>query len=144
MKPGGVPRWSLALAARRPFTPCDGVPIARHVRVVVASPEQTRADLLAEMQEHLILDERELVPLLGIADAWGPVRVAELRERHRMILCALDTFEDQVERGRHAPCDVLARLENLVEPLLRDMADEEAAVRSFKEGGAPVINQTSG
>jgi hemerythrin-like domain-containing protein len=108
-----------------------------------AALRQVVDELRSAIEEHLSLDERELVPLLQDSDAWGPVRVEELRERHAYILRALDAFADDIAQGKHG-CDLLEKLAAVVTPLLRDMADEESAMLAYDESSAPIADQTSG
>ena len=130
------------LRARLDQLVAQALPTAR--KVGHAALRGLLTELRSAIQDHVQLEERELVPLLQTVDAWGPVRVAKLRDRHDAILRAIDGFAADLAPERHGPCDVLERLQSVVEPLLRDMEDEEIAIRAFEETSLPVSNQTSG
>lgn len=73
------------------------------------------------------VEERELVPLLETADAWGAARVERIRERHARVLGVLRAFEADVAPERHGPCDVVARIDALVAALEVEIDEEEGA-----------------
>lgn len=80
------------------------------------------------------VEERELVPLISTADAWGIARVDRIRERHKRLLQAVREFEDGVARDRHGPCDVVARAADLVAALAGELEEEESAVAPMQKG----------
>lgn len=98
--------------------------------------------LRAAVEEAVEIEERELIPLLRAADAWGPVRVERVRDRHAHMLCAVRDFEDEVSLEHHA-CDLVARVEQLVAALASDLDEERAAaVASARdEDGTVVVDQ---
>lgn len=101
--------------------------------------------LASELELHLEFEERELIPILREADAWGPVRVEAISEEHsqqRTLIRAL------VENAR-GPCDIGALAEELgrfVESFARDMAEEEEHLLNADALGeeSVVLEQTDG
>ena len=94
--------------------------------------------------EHVVdTDERELVPLLREADAWGPARVERIREKYARMLAAVADFEHDLAAERHASCDLVARTEELVRALSSDLEEERSALAASQqaEDSGTVVDQ---
>lgn len=102
-----------------------------------------RLALLRHAVERVVdTEERELIPLLREADAWGSVRVERVRDRHARVLCAVRAFEEQVDIERGGG-DLVSCIEQLVAALSSDLEEErEAAIASARdEDGTVVVDQ---
>jgi hypothetical protein len=98
--------------------------------------------LRAAMEQAVDIEERELIPLLRQADAWGPVRVERVRDRHAHMLCAVRAFEDEVTID-YDSCDLVSHTEQLVAALSSDLEEERDAVMASArdEDGTVVVDQ---
>lgn len=118
------------------------LPTAR--KVGHAALRRLVAELRTVALEHAALEERELVPLLLEADAWGSVRVEQLRDRHHRVLRALEAFANELAEGKHGACDLVARIVEVIDPLFHDMEEEEATIDGQVRGSTVVVDQTDG
>lgn len=76
-------------------------------------------------QDHLLFEERALVPVLWAVDGWGPERVQDLRSEHARQRRELDDVIEGLEAGWS--CERLSlELTRLAKDLLEDMDEEEA------------------
>jgi hypothetical protein len=104
------------------------------------------AELRTELEQHLDYEEKELVPLLASADAWGPLRVEHLLKDHagqRALLVALT--EDAADGARSMEC-LAEEIEWFVRSFERDMLDEEATFLNAEALGEDlfVVDQIDG
>lgn len=83
------------------------------------------AELWSTVEQADQLEDRELVPLLAHADAWGPARVEQLRERHARHERDLSALADQLAVDLSAD-EVVERIDCVLTSLLEDLDDEEA------------------
>lgn len=98
--------------------------------------------LRAAIDRAIEVEERELVPLLRTADAWGPVRIERVRERHARLLSALEVFEAEVAAAQDGGCDVLARTQDIVGAFSSDLDEEhDALVASQRAEVVVVVDQ---
>jgi hypothetical protein len=101
---------------------------------------RSRLNALRSAVERVIdIEERELVPRLHHADAWGPVRVERVRERHARLRAVLDDFEEEVTPERHETCDVVVRTEELVRAVSSDLDEEQQALVATEEAETAII-----
>jgi hypothetical protein len=90
-------------------------------RLVAATTE-----LVSMFRAHLDLEDRELLPLLGTIDAWGPVRQADLASEHERQRAELDLLADRLRGGGGSGADLVHAVAVFTEALLADMEEEEA------------------
>jgi iron-sulfur cluster repair protein YtfE (RIC family) len=81
-------------------------------------------DLRRRFRNHLVLEERLLIPVLSCADIWGPERARNLIEEHEQQGRELDELATRVESGAK-PEELARALDTLAAELLRDMDEEE-------------------
>jgi hypothetical protein len=118
-----VLRAHALLRARSAELASNALRIARgveehHVRRLVV-------DLWSIVAETDDLEERELVPLLVRADAWGTARVERLRERHVRHERELGAIADELSADVSV-ATVITQIESAIANLLEDLEDEEA------------------
>lgn len=112
---------------------------AGHVRGLVV-------EFFALVAEYDRVEETELVPLLSDADAWGAARVERVRQCHCRHRSALASLAKELDGRARTPAEVIARIESVIESLLRDLDDEEAAIPDGDTlaSATVVTGQTSG
>ena len=99
--------------------------------------EDILEQLCNEIRIHLEYEERVLVPILRVADAWGPVRVEELAKEHaeqRAVIASL------LERG--VECDIgelAGQISAFTERLERDIDEEEREMLSSEAMGDRIV-----
>jgi len=74
--------------------------------------------------DHLLFEEKALVPVLWAVDGWGPERVQELRSDHARQRRELDDVLAGLESGWSGERLAL-ELTRLTDDLMKDMAEEE-------------------
>jgi len=97
------------------------------------------ADLRAAVERAVELEERELVPVVLEADAWGPVRVERLHDLHARILDDVDHFGQDVAQGVVGPAELAARVQGLFSCLCFWLdCEEEEIAESLRQGETTV------
>jgi hypothetical protein len=74
--------------------------------------------------EHLLFEERELVPVLAEVDSWGPERVRDIHLAHARQRRKLEALWQRLELEPDSDAVALA-LSDLADDMLRDMEAEE-------------------
>lgn len=81
--------------------------------------------LLRALREHLALEDEILLPTLRTIDAWGPERAKRLETEHAHQREVLEMTERELDVGRRPTGETLARIEQFVDRLEKDMILEE-------------------
>ena len=90
----------------------------------VDSLERSAREVHRRFQDHLLFEERTLVPVLWAVDGWGPERVQELRIEHARQREELEAVIQGLDAGWNAERLAL-ELARLASDLLEDMNEEE-------------------
>jgi hypothetical protein len=89
--------------------------------------------LFLAFDEHLVFEERNLVPLLVKAGVWAKAQVDSLREEHRaqrtILLALVDECDHRIKPAREVADDAAW----LVRSLRKDIAQEEADLRALHQ-----------
>lgn len=103
------------------------------------------AQLATELEVHLQYEEKELIPILRDADAWGPVRVDIIAEEHAEQRSLLKALLDDAE-GVRTLDELTAELVAFADSFERDMADEEERLLNTDALGEEyiILGQTDG
>lgn len=83
-------------------------------------------ELLVALRAHVESEEAVLVPALAAADAWGPVRAAQIRADHAAQLGVLADWERAAADPDLPVAELATRLHGFADGLRADMAGEEA------------------
>lgn len=86
--------------------------------------ERRAREVHESFREHLLFEEKALVPVLWAVDAWGPERVQDLRREHGRQRQELDAVIHGLESGWSGEY-LASELARLTADLLRDMDEEE-------------------
>lgn len=131
---------SLAAAVRTTacFAPCDEMQRQR-IR-------GTLAQLCAQIERHIALEEQELAPLLRIADAWGEVRVDLMAREHAEQRSVLVAVSEDAEDGSHPIDELVDELVWFAQRVERAIEDEQRRLLTAEALGDEliVIDQTDG
>ena len=86
--------------------------------------------LCDELTAHIAFENRVLVPLVEIIDAWGPVRAQTLLEEHEAQLQLLGAYADMLMVDTETNQDTSLTVWQLVRSIGQDMREEEKQVLS--------------
>lgn len=81
--------------------------------------------LLRALREHLALEDEILLPTLRTIDAWGPERAKRLETEHAHQREVLEMTETQLDDPERPIGETVARMEQFVDRLEKDMMLEE-------------------
>ena len=85
--------------------------------------------------DHLAMEERDLVPLLERTGVWGKVQVERMQQEHRQQRTVLLATVDACDDNTKAPAVIANNARWLVESLRRDMDREEREFESIRDDG---------
>src|SRR5690606_29283805 len=74
---------------------------------------------------HLELEERQLLPALRDADAWGEERARRLEQEHAAQRARFEALLQRLRTPRADPCRLADEVRALIADLLADMHEEE-------------------
>lgn len=92
--------------------------------------------------EHLRLEEKELVPRLWDTGAWAAIRVTRLEEEHRAQRAALLAMIKKCGVNP-SPQELVDDVRSLVDSFRRDIASEEEQLETIRDDGV-VVDQFTG
>jgi hypothetical protein len=111
----------------------------------IARIREAMGELAGAFLRHLQFEERELVPLLKCADAWGPVRATHLADEHAAQRATLAALVEDVEAAEKPTDQLSEEIAWFTRGILRDMTEEEAGMlSSCAHGEAVVVPEQSG
>jgi iron-sulfur cluster repair protein YtfE (RIC family) len=99
-------------------------PAARH------KLRQQALELCDQMALHIAFENRVLVPVVAVIDAWGPVRAQTLREEHEGQLQLLRAYADMLTSDSERNQETSLTVWQLVRNIGQDMREEESQVLS--------------
>jgi hypothetical protein len=90
--------------------------------------------------DHLLFEERELVPVLATLDSWGPERVRDIHVAHARQRRKLEVLWERLDVEPDAE-DVAEALTDLADDMLRDMEAEEAGCLSAEAMSSSLLER---
>ena len=88
--------------------------------------------LCDELTAHIAFENRVLVPVVEVIDAWGPVRAQALLEEHQAQLQLLHAYTDMLMVDSEKNQDTSLTVWQLVRSIGQDMREEESQVLSLE------------